>query len=136
MLLLSGQSVVNRTALARPQGGGGGSTCGERPLLRAVGIPLSTTAWTDADPYGPGELWKVDQEHFVSQAGSGVSHHRPFVAMLTDPGCGMPLALEHEACRRATSRCDDCRVYLRSHRHPGRLEIRFTRRADFYLERA
>ncbi|WP_167532791.1 hypothetical protein [Streptomyces alboniger] len=48
----------------------------------------------------------------------------------------MPLALEHEACRRATSRCDDCRVYLRSHRHPGRLEIRFTRRADFYLERA
>ncbi|MEU5900201.1 hypothetical protein [Streptomyces venezuelae] len=106
------------------------------PLLRAVGIPLSTTAWTDADPYGPGELWKVDQEHFEPQAGSGVSHHRPFIAMLTDPECGMPLALEHEACRCATGRCDDCRVYLRSHGRPGRLEMRFTRRADFYLERA
>ncbi|MEV3858120.1 hypothetical protein AB0J38_27790 [Streptomyces sp. NPDC050095] len=105
------------------------------PLLRTIGVPLGTTAWTDADPDGPGELWKVDQEHVAVK--NGVSHHRPFVALLTDPEAGMPLTVEEASCRCGTGRCDDCRVYLRGTGHrPGRLEIRSTRRQGLWLETA
>ncbi|MER0476975.1 hypothetical protein ABR737_01150 [Streptomyces sp. Edi2] len=102
-------------------------------LLRTVGVPLHTTAWTNpADD--DGEQWIIEHEHEVA---SCPAHHQRFMALLTDPEWGLPLTETHSVCScgRYPGESNECRVEARSSEgKPGELQMRFTRRTGTWLE--
>ncbi|MFD0653024.1 hypothetical protein I1A49_33125 [Streptomyces malaysiensis subsp. malaysiensis] len=106
------------------------------PLMRTIGLPLSTTAWTNLTEDG-GSEWIT--EYINEPLADAPCYHEGFTNLLTDPDCGLPLAgTELDCCRGLPPESYwGCRFYARSGTgQPGALQVRFSRRsgdrAHFY----
>ncbi|MFJ9979395.1 hypothetical protein [Streptomyces cyaneofuscatus] len=109
------------------------------PLFRTIGVPLSTTAWTNLTDDG-GSEWII--EYINEPVTDAPCYHQGFTNLLTDPECGLPVVGTHLDCS-----CDQppesywgCRFYGRSTAgQPGALQVRFSRRcwdrASFYKDK-
>ncbi|TLS42632.1 hypothetical protein FE633_29520 [Streptomyces montanus] len=106
------------------------------PLLRTIGVPLSTTAWTNLTEDG-GSEWIIE---YINEPGANMPcYHEGFTNLLTDPDCGL-LIIGTEldcCCGLPPESYWGCRFYARSSTgQPGALQIRFSRRsgdrAQFY----
>ncbi|MCX4966275.1 hypothetical protein OHA98_15800 [Streptomyces sp. NBC_00654] len=98
------------------------------PLLRTIGVPLSTTAWTNPSRDG-GREWIIEYIH--EPLAEAPLHHRGFQNLLTDPECGIPLVVTDFDCT-CQQRADAgyaCRLYACSPTgSPGEIQVRFSRR--------
>lgn len=65
------------------------------PLLRTIGVPLSTTAWTNPSRDG-GREWIIEYIH--EPIAEAPMHHGGFQNLLTDPECGIPLVVTDFDC--------------------------------------
>ncbi|MCY0931777.1 hypothetical protein OTB20_37470 [Streptomyces sp. H27-H1] len=99
------------------------------PLLRTIGVPLSTTAWTNLTDDG-GSEWII--EYINEPLSAAACYHQGFTNLLLDPECGLPITITDLDCS-----CDwppesywGCRFYARSNTgEPGALQVRFSRRS-------
>ncbi|WP_172386655.1 hypothetical protein [Streptomyces sp. MNP-20] len=99
------------------------------PLLRTIGVPLSTTAWSNLDRDHGGHEWIIDYIH--EPLVRAPSHHQAFIGLLTDPECGLPITVEDLdcGCRLPAEYGYGCRVYAHSATgRPGGLQVRFSHR--------
>jgi hypothetical protein len=104
-------------------------------LFRTIGVPLSTTAWTNP-ARGAGREWIV--EHIHEPLVQFPQHHDGFVNLLTDPDCGLRIVETdwHCGCRQPREYGYACHFYARSADGlPGELQVRFTRRLGTRLAR-
>ncbi|MER5548595.1 hypothetical protein ABT072_40715 [Streptomyces sp. NPDC002589] len=99
------------------------------PLLRTIGIPLSTTAWSNLDRDRGGHEWIVDYIH--EPLVQAPYHHQDFISLLTDPEYGLPITVTDLdcGCRLPADYGYGCRVYAHSAAgRPGGLQVRFSHR--------
>ncbi|QPP05206.1 hypothetical protein G4Z16_01055 [Streptomyces bathyalis] len=104
-------------------------------LLRTIGVPLSTTAWTNP-AQGAGREWIVEYIH--EPLVQFPLHHDGFATLLTDPECGLRIIETdwHCGCRMPREYGYGCHFYARSADGlPGELQVRFTRRLGNRLSR-
>lgn len=98
------------------------------PLFRTIGVPLSTTAWTNPTEDG-GTEWII--EYINEPADDTSCYHQGFTNLLTDPECGLPITGTDRECYcsdSATYYCG-CRFYAHSSiGQPGALQVRFSHR--------
>ncbi|MFJ5032801.1 hypothetical protein ACIQB5_33070 [Streptomyces sp. NPDC088560] len=66
------------------------------PLLRTIGIPLSTTAWSNLDRDRGGHEWIIDYIH--EPLVQAPYHHQDFISLLTDPEYGPPITVTNLDC--------------------------------------
>ncbi|MFM9373395.1 hypothetical protein [Streptomyces sp. Da 82-17] len=104
------------------------------PLLRTIGVPLSTTAWTNPARNG-GCSWIIEYIH--EPRVQEPLHHHGFINLLTDPECGLPITTTALRCHchwlpESYSVCwfDARGVNGRL----GTLQVRFSRRSGDKLE--
>ncbi|MGW3163322.1 hypothetical protein ACWC9Q_10605 [Streptomyces sp. NPDC001142] len=105
------------------------------PLLRTVGVPLSTTSWTNPADDG-GRTWIIDFIHAPKEPAP--LHHRGYINLLTDPDCGLPIRCTSLQCSCAVSPRPswDCRFNAVSTTGDlGALQVRFTSRVGAGLDR-
>lgn len=99
------------------------------PLFRTIGLPLSTTAWTNLTKDG-GTEWII--EYINEPAADASCYHQGFTNLLTDPECGLPIVGTDLDCycgNPAAFYCG-CRLYARSNiGQPGALQVRFSHRS-------
>ncbi|MFD5522015.1 hypothetical protein [Streptomyces sp. NPDC127066] len=94
-------------------------------LWRTLGVPLSTTSWTN--PMKPGEQWIIDHIH---HARPQADRHDAFIQLLTAPGWGLPVEASDTWCS-CTLGDAGCQVTFTSPAGlPGELQMRFSRRTD------
>ncbi|MFC9755251.1 hypothetical protein [Streptomyces sp. NPDC056921] len=104
------------------------------PLLRTIGVPLSTTAWTNPS-LDKGQTWIVDYIH-EPQVPAPLPH-QGYIGLLTDPECGLAITRStlHCSCARFPEYSTECRFNARSSRGQlGALQVRFSRRTGDNLE--
>lgn len=99
------------------------------PLLRTIGVPRSTTAWTNLTEDG-GTGWII--EYINEPVVDAPCYHQGFTNLLTDPECGLPIVGTDLDCycgNPAAFYCG-CRFYARSSiGQPGALQVRFSHRS-------
>ncbi|MGW6263287.1 hypothetical protein [Streptomyces sp. NPDC055085] len=94
-------------------------------LWRTLGVPLSTTSWTN--PMKPGEQWIIDHIH---HAPPQADRHDAFIRLLTAPGWGLPVKASDTWCS-CTYGDAGCQVTFTSPAgQPGELQMRFSRTAE------
>ncbi|MDR6980499.1 hypothetical protein J2X68_007239 [Streptomyces sp. 3330] len=94
-------------------------------LWRTLGVPLSTTSWTN--PMKPGEQWIIEHIHHAIPE---VDRHDTFLRLLTAPGWGLPVKVTDTwcSCERGDA---GCQVTVTSPAGlAGELQLRFSRRTD------
>lgn len=99
------------------------------PLLRTIGLPLSTTAWTNLTDDG-GTEWII--EYINVPLSEASCYHQGFTNLLTDPECGLPIIGTDLdcSCGQPPESYWGCRFYARSSTgQPGALQVRFSRRS-------
>ncbi|NUK21945.1 hypothetical protein [Streptomyces lunaelactis] len=104
------------------------------PLLRTIGVPLNTTAWTNLAGDG-GREWIIEYIH--EPRVEAPLHHQGFLNLLTDPECGMPLVTTDLdcSCQLPADAGYACRFYAcGTTGSPGELQVRFSRRLGKRLE--
>ncbi|MFC8857317.1 hypothetical protein ACFT5D_30175 [Streptomyces sp. NPDC057144] len=105
------------------------------PLFRTIGVPLSTTAWTNLTDDG-GTEWII--EYINEPADDASCYHQGFTSLLTDLECGLPIAGTDVDCYCGNSAgyyCG-CRFYARSSiGQPGALQVRFSHRSGDRAQR-
>jgi hypothetical protein len=93
-------------------------------LWRALGVPLSTTSWTNPMPQG--EQWIVEHFHHSPQLSD---RHDAFVRLLTVPGWGLGATPQDVWCNCAQGG-GMCQVTVAAVGRAGELQLRFPRRPD------
>ncbi|MGW6310478.1 hypothetical protein [Streptomyces niveus] len=99
------------------------------PLFRTIGVPLSTTAWTNLTDDG-GSEWII--EYINEPLADAPCYHQGFTDLLTDPECGLTVTgtIPECSCNLASESYFGCRFYARSSiGQPGALQVRFSRRS-------
>lgn len=105
------------------------------PLLRTIGVPLSTTSWRNPADDG-GLTWIIDYIHAPQEPAP--QHHQGYINLLTDPECGLPITQTYLECTCEAPFLSswDCRFNARSTTGQlGELQVRFTRRVGARLDR-
>ncbi|MFI9206305.1 hypothetical protein [Streptomyces sp. NPDC053048] len=94
-------------------------------LWRTVGVPLSTTSWTN--PAGAGQQWIIDHIHEPRDLHG--EHHDRFIRLLAAPGWGMPLKLDDRWCTCHQHHAEQCVMTMTGVGGlAGELQLRFPRR--------
>ncbi len=99
------------------------------PLLRTIGTPLWTTGWTNLAREHGGYEWIID--HIHEPLVRAPYHHHDFVALLTDPECGLPVNVTGLdcGCHLPPAHRYGCRVYAYSTTgRSGGVQVRFSHR--------